>query len=98
MTGSDEQQQTAFCLKEIAESKTLILNLSAGFPKIRADYEKYEGTGLKREYDSLVDLRRAVKRLLEEFPALVLRLNEYGDSELSRRQKGCTVSLKSSTT
>ena len=84
MTGSDEQQQTAFCLKEIAESKTLILNLSAGFPKIRASYEKYKGTGLKREYDSLVDLRRAVKRLLEEFPALVLRLNEYGDSELSK--------------
>ena len=84
MTGSDEQQQTAFCLKEIAESKTLILNLSAGFPKIRAAYEKYKGTGLKREYDSLVDLRRAVKRLLEEFPALVLRLNEYGDSELSK--------------
>lgn len=84
MTGSDEQQQTAFCLKEIAESKTLILNLSAGFPKIRAAYEKYKGTGLKREYDSLVDLRRDVKRLLEEFPALVLRLNEYGDSELSK--------------
>ncbi len=84
MTGSDEQQQTAFCLKEIAESKTLILNLSAGLPKIRAAYEKYKGTGLKREYDSLVDLRRAVKRLLEEFPALVLRLNEYGDSELSK--------------
>ena len=84
MTGSDEQQQTAFCLKEIAESKTLILNLSAGLPKIRAAYEKYKGTGLKREYDSLVDLRRDVKRLLEEFPALVLRLNEYGDSELSK--------------
>lgn len=84
MTGSDEQQQTAFCLKEIAESKTLILNLSAGLPKIRAAYEKYKGTGLKREYDSLVDLRRAVKHLLEEFPALVLRLNEYGDRELSK--------------
>ena len=84
MSDNEQHQQTAFCLKEIAESKTLILNLSAGFPKIRAAYEKYKGTGLKREYDSLVDLRRAVKRLLEEFPALVLRLNEYGDSELSK--------------
>lgn len=84
MSDNEQHQQTAFCLKEIAESKTLILNLSAGLPKIRAAYEKYKGTGLKREYDSLVDLRRAVKRLLEEFPALVLRLNEYGDSELSK--------------
>lgn len=84
MSDNEQHQQTAFCLKEIAESKTLILNLSAGFPKIRAAYEKYKGTGLKREYDSLVDLRRAVKRLLEEFPALILRLNEYGDSELSK--------------
>ena len=84
MSDNEQHQQIAFCLKEIAESKTLILNLSAGFPKIRAAYEKYKGTGLKREYDSLVDLRRAVKRLLEEFPALILRLNEYGDSELSK--------------
>lgn len=84
MSDNEQHQQTAFCLKEIAESKTLILNLSAGLPKIRAAYEKYKGTGLKREYDSLVDLRRAVKRLLEEFPALILRLNEYGDSELSK--------------
>ena len=80
----NEQQQTAFCLKEIENSKTLILTLSAQFPKIRAAYEKYKGTGLKREYDSLVDLQRAVKRLLEEFPALVLQLNEYGDIELSK--------------
>ena len=80
----NEQQQTAFCLKEIENSKTLILTLSAQFPKIRAAYEKYKGTGLKREYDSLVDLQRAVKRLLEEFPALVLQLNEYGDLELSK--------------
>ena len=80
----NEQQQTAFCLKEIENSKTLILTLASGFPKIRASYEKYKGTGLKREYDSLVDLQKAVKRLLEEFPALVLRLNEYGDDELSK--------------
>lgn len=80
----NEQQQTAFCLKEIENSKTLILTLCAQFPKLRASYEKYKGTGLKREYDSLIDLQKAVKRLLEEFPALVLQLNEYGDEELSK--------------
>lgn len=80
----NEQQQTAFCLKEIENSKTLILTLASQFPKLRASYEKYKGTGLKREYDSLIDLQKAVKRLLEEFPALVLQLNEYGDEELSK--------------
>lgn len=80
----NEQQQTAFCLKEIENSKTLILTLASQFPKLRASYEKYKGTGLKREYDSLVDLQKAVKRLLEEFPALVLQLNEYGDEEISK--------------
>ena len=80
----NEQQQTAFCLKEIENSKSLILTLASQFPKLRASYEKYKGTGLKREYDSLIDLQKAVKRLLEEFPALVLQLNEYGDEELSK--------------
>lgn len=80
----NEHQQTAFCLKEIENSKTLILTLAAQFPKLRASVEKYKGTGLKREYDSLIDLQKAVKRLLEEFPALVLQLNEYGDDELSK--------------
>ena len=80
----NEQQQTAFCLKEIENSKALILTLASQFPKLRASYKKYKGTGLKREYDSLIDLQKAVKRLLEEFPALVLQLNEYGDEELSK--------------
>lgn len=84
MISENEQQQTAFCLKEIENSKTLILTLASQFPKLRASYEKYKGTGLKREYDSLIDLQKAVKRLLEEFPALVLQLNEYGDEELSK--------------
>ena len=84
MMSENEQQQTAFCLKEIENSKTLILTLASQFPKLRASYEKYKGTGLKREYDSLVDLQKAVKRLLEEFPALVLQLNEYGDEEISK--------------
>lgn len=42
----NEQQQTAFCLKEIENSKTLILTLASQFPKLRASYEKYKGTGL----------------------------------------------------
>lgn len=83
-TSNEQQQQTAFCLKEIENSKTLILTLASQFPKLRASVEKYKGTGLKREYDSLIDLQKAVKRLLEEFPALVLQLNEYGDEELSK--------------
>lgn len=81
---SDNGQQTAFCLKEIENSKTLILTLATQFPKLRASIEKYKGTGLKREYDSLIDLQKAVKRLLEEFPTLVLQLREYGDEELSK--------------
>ena len=84
MTTSNEQQQTAFCLKEIEKSKTVILTLSSQFPKLREAYEKYKGTRVKREYDSIADLLKAVKRLLEEFPALVLQLNEYGDRELSK--------------
>ena len=79
-----EQQQTAFCIKEIENSRTLILNLSSQLPRMRLACEKYKGTGLKREYDTLLDLQKAVNRLLEEFPALVLQLNEYGDEELSK--------------
>ena len=90
----NEQQQTAFCLKEIENSKTLILTLASQFPKLRASYEKYKGTGLKREYDSLIDLQKAVKRLLEEFPALVLQLNEYGDEELSKTTERLYCVLK----
>lgn len=79
---SGEVQEVAFCLKEIGESKSCILSLSSQLPKLREEYFKYKGTGLKREYDSLVDLHKAVTRLLEEFPALIQQLNEYGDSEL----------------
>lgn len=84
MSENEQQQQTAFCLKEIENSKTLILTLASGFPKLRASVEKYKGTGLVHEYDSLIDLQKAVKQLLEEFPALVLQLNEYGDERLSK--------------
>ena len=77
-----ETNEVAFCLKEISDSKAFILSLASQLPKLREAYFKYKATGLKREYDSLVDLHRAVTRLLEEFPALIQQLNEYGDSEL----------------
>ena len=89
-----EQQTTAFCLKEIEASRTLILTVSGQLPKLRAVYEKYKGTGLKKEYDSLLDLQKAVNRLLEEFPALVLQLNEYGDEELSKTTQRLYSALK----
>ena len=84
MSDSEQQTTTAFCLKEIESSRTLILTISSQLPKLRAVCEKYKGTGLKKEYDSLLDLQKAVNRLLEEFPALVLQLSEYGDDELSK--------------
>ncbi len=83
-TDKEQQPITAFCLKEIEGSKTLIMTVSGQLPKLRAVYEKYKGTGLKREVDSLLDLQKAVNQLLEEFPALVLQLNEYGDEDLAK--------------
>lgn len=81
---NDQTQSTAFCLKEIESSRTLILTVSSQLPKLRALCEKYKGTGLKKEYDSLLDLQKAVNQLLEIFPALVQQLSEYGDEDLSQ--------------
>ena len=80
----EQQPTTVCCLKEIENAKTLILTVSGQLPKLRAVYEKHKGTGLKREYDSLQDLQKAANRLLEEFPALVLQLHEYGDEDLAK--------------
>lgn len=91
---TENEQQTAFCIKEIENSKKLILTIASQLPNIRASYEKYKGTGLKREYDSLDDLKRAVRQLLEVFPALVLQLNEYGDGELSKTTERLYCVLK----
>lgn len=78
-----EMEQTCFCLAEIAKSRLIIGQLREQLPKVRAQYERYKGTGLKREHDALVDLQRLVKRLWEEFPALIQQLNEYGDKSLT---------------
>lgn len=79
----DETKPACFCLKEIAESRKTIGYLREQLPKIRAQYDKYKGAGLKRELDALADMQRAVKRLWEEFPALIQQLNEYGDAALA---------------
>ncbi len=52
------------------------------FVKVHFIYDKYKGTGLKREYDALIDLQRIVKRLWETFPLLIQQLNEYDDRKL----------------
>lgn len=77
-----ETKETFFCLKDIVESKKTIERLREQLAKVRAQYDKYKGTGLKREFDSLADIQKTVKRLWEEFPKLIQQLNEYGDTSL----------------
>ena len=78
-----ENNGACFCITEIAETKRLFQNTATALPSLRAQYDKYKGSGLKREQDSLIDLHRSVTRLLGVFPALMQQLNEYGDAELS---------------
>ena len=78
-----ENNGAYFCLTEIAEIKRLFQNTAATLPSLRAQYDKYKGSGLKREQDSLVDLHRSVTRLIGTFPTLMQLLNEYDDTELS---------------
>lgn len=77
-----EEPQTCLCLMNIAESKSLISQLREQLSKVRAQYDKYKGTGHKREQNALIDLQKIVKRLWEEFPVLIQQLNEYGDQNL----------------
>lgn len=77
-----ETEQICFCLRDIAESGRVIGRLREQLPKARAQYDKYKGTGLKREIDTLTDMKKLVKRLCDEFPTLIQQLNEYGDAEL----------------
>lgn len=89
-----DSEQTCFCLSEIRDSQTVINRISEQLPKIRASYDKYKGTKLKREYDSLLELQKAVKRLWNEFPGLIQRLSEYGDSDLAETAKKLFALLK----
>ena len=77
-----EETQTCFCLAETAVSRQTIGRLREQLPKARARYDKYKGSGLKRELDAIVDLQKIVGRLWEEFPKLIQQLNEYGDQNL----------------
>lgn len=77
-----EETQTCFCLAETAASRQIIGRLREQLPKARARYDKYKGSGLKRERDAIIDLQKIVSRLWEEFPKLIQRLNEYGDQNL----------------
>lgn len=76
-----------FCLEDLDRSAKTIINISGHLPKIREQYEKYKGTGQKREYDAIVDLQKAVKRLWEEFPAVIQLLTEYDDITLANTAK-----------
>lgn len=79
----NETEQTCFCIADIAASRQTIRRLREQLPRAREQYDKYKGTGLKRERDALVELQKLVKRLWEEFPALIQQLNEYGDQSLT---------------
>ena len=79
----NETVQNCFCLADISTSRRTIGLLREQLPKARAQYDRYKGTGLKREYNALIDLQRIVKRLWEEFPQLIQQLNEYGDRKLA---------------
>ena len=89
-----EMEQTSFCLRDIDRAGKIIKQLREQLPKARTQYDKYKGTGLKRAADSLADMQRLVKRLLEEFPTLIQQLNEYGDTELVKTTKKLYSVLK----
>lgn len=89
-----ENEVTCFCLEELETSRKIIGTIREQLPQIRARYEKYKGTKLKREYDALVEMQKAVKRLWEEFPGLIQRLSEYGDFVLAETAKKLLSALK----
>ena len=87
-------EQTYFCLRDIAESGRVIGRLREQLPKARAQYDKYKGTGLKRELDALMDIQQLVKQMWKEFPELIQQLNEYGDTELAETTQKLYSALK----
>lgn len=89
-----DSEQSYFCLEEISAAKNLIVTLSAQLPILRQNYDKYKGTGYKKEQESIADLHRCVKRLLEIFPDLIQQLNEYGDTALSETTSKLYTVLK----
>lgn len=89
-----DTEQTCFCISEIEEAGRLIKTVSTQLPKLRAQFEKYKGTGLKREQDSLIDLQRAVKQLWEVFPKLIQCLHECDNESLVQTSRKLLEALK----
>lgn len=75
-----ESEQTLFCLSEISDSKRYLETIAPQLLKLRLQYEKYKGSGLKAEQDSLSELSKTVKKILRHFPSLIQQLSELGDS------------------
>ena len=75
-----ESEQTLFCLSEISDSKRYLETIAPQLLKLRLQYEKYKGSGLKAEQDSLSELSKTVKKILRHFPYLIQQLSELGDS------------------
>ncbi len=90
----NENISEAFCLTDITTAKRRLFTLIQDLPKARTRYDKYKGTGHKREIDSLVDLQCMVKELWDVFPALVQHLTEYGDAALANTTKNLYKVLK----
>lgn len=74
-----ESEQTLFCLSEISDSKRYLETIAPQLLKLRLQYEKYKGSGLKAEQDSLSELSKTVKKILRHFPSLIQQLSELGD-------------------
>ena len=68
-----------YCLAELTSSAKTLSLLRNQLPKCKEQYDKYSGTGLKKEVDSLADLQRIVKRMWDEFQNIIQFLLELGD-------------------
>lgn len=83
-----------FCVKELKNIKITAFAIIESLPKLRSKYEKYKGTGLKREQDALADICKAVKALLQSLPVIILRLSEYGETSLVIKAKKLYAAIK----
>ena len=77
----NEPDKSCFCLEEMAESVKVLQAIRVQLPAIHTQCRKYRGTRTVEEAAALADMQAAVKRLWQEFPGLIQRLNEYGDAE-----------------
>ncbi|MBQ7725786.1 MAG: class I SAM-dependent methyltransferase, partial [Clostridia bacterium] len=87
-----KQSSIAFCLTELETSEKTLEVLAEQLPKLRAAYAKHKGT--EKEQETLADLGKAVKKLLEEVFSVIPRLTEYGDDSLAETAKRFYQRLK----